>query len=121
MRVMVIVKAAAASEAGCMPDRERIQAMGRFNDELAAAGVLLSAEGLKPSSSGVRVALSGDRRSVIDGPFAETHALIAGFWLWQVPSMQAAIDWVRRCPAPHDGGSEIEIRPLFEAEDFIGA
>lgn len=118
MRVMVMVKATAASEAGRMPGRELIEAMHEFNQELAAAGVIQAGEGLKPSSSGVRVAFSGDRRSVIDGPFAETKELVAGFWLWNVASMQEAIDWVKRCPPPHEEDCEIEIRPLFEAEDF---
>ena len=118
MRVMVIVKATPSSEAGTMPSTELMAAMGRFNEELVKAGVMLAGEGLKPSSQGVRVRFSGDARSVQDGPFAETRELIAGFWLWQVRSMDEAIEWVRRCPNPMPEDSEIEIRPVFEAEDF---
>ncbi|KGI77730.1 YciI family protein [Oleiagrimonas soli] len=118
MRVMVMVKATADSEAGRMPRRELFEAMDKFNEELVEAGVVRAAEGLKPSSCGVRVAFSGDKRSVIDGPFAETKELVAGFWLWEVGSMQEAIDWVRRCPPPHEADGEIEIRPLYEMEDF---
>lgn len=118
MRVMVMVKATADSEAGVMPSTEMMAEMGRFNEELVKAGVLLAADGLKPSSKGVRVRFSGKSRSVIDGPFAETKELVAGFWLWQVSSMDEAIDWVRRCPNPMLTDSEIEIRPFFEAEDF---
>ena len=118
MRVMVMVKATADSEAGVMPSTEMMAEMGRFNEELVKAGVLLAADGLKPSSKGVRVRFSGRSRSVVDGPFAETKELVAGFWLWQVSSMDEAIDWVRRCPNPMPTDSEIEIRPFFEAEDF---
>ena len=118
MRVMVMVKATRDSEAGVMPSEQLLADMGRFNEELVKAGVMLAGEGLHPSSKGVRVKFSGDRRSVVDGPFAETRELIAGFWLWQVHSMDEAIEWVRRCPNPMPGDSEIEIRPVFEAEDF---
>ncbi len=118
MKVMVIVKASPASERGEMPDTARLEAMGKFNEQLADAGVLLAGEGLHPSAKGKRVRFDGEARQVIDGPFAETKELIAGFWLWQVRSMDEALEWARRCPNPHDGVSEIEIRPLFEAEDF---
>lgn len=118
MRVMVIVKATSESEAGKMPGTELLAAMGNFNEELVKAGVMLAGEGLHPSSRGKRVRFSGKQRTVIDGPFAETKELIAGFWLWQVKSMEEAVEWVRRCPNPMEGESEIEIRPLFEAEDF---
>jgi hypothetical protein len=118
MRVMVIVKATKESEAGVMPDEKLLTAMGAFNEELVKAGVMLAGEGLHPSSKGVRVKFSGTKRTVVDGPFTETKELIAGFWLWQVRSMQEAIEWLRRCPNPHPGESEIEVRPVFEAEDF---
>jgi hypothetical protein len=118
MKVMVIVKATADSEAGVMPDQALLAAMGRFNEALVNAGVMLAGEGLKPSSHAVRVHFDGPQRRVIDGPFAETKELIAGFWLWQVRSLEEAIEWVRRCPNPHPGPSEIEIRPVFEADDF---
>lgn len=118
MRVMVMVKATAESEAGKMPSTELLEAMGRFNEELVKAGVMLAGEGLHPSAKGKRVRFSGARRTVIDGPFAETKELVAGFWLWQVKSMDEAVEWVRRCPNPMDGESEIEIRPIFEADDF---
>jgi hypothetical protein len=118
MRVMVIVKADPSSEAGIMPSEELLTAMGRYNEELAKAGVLLAGEGLQPSSKGARVKFSGTQRTVIDGPFAETKELIAGFWIFQVSSMTEAIQWVKRCPNPMPGDSEIEIRPIFEAEDF---
>jgi hypothetical protein len=118
MRVMVIVKASAQSEAGEMPRTELLAAMGRFNEELVKAGVMLAGEGLHPSSRGKRVQFSGSQRKVIDGPFAETKELVAGFWLWQVKSMEEAVEWVKRCPNPMDGDSEIEIRRVFEAEDF---
>ena len=121
MRVMVIVKASKDSEAGVMPDAKLLADMGRFNEELVKAGVILAGEGLKASSFGARVKFSGSGRTVIDGPFTETKELIAGFWLWQVRSMEEAIEWVRRCPNPHPGESEIEIRPVFEAEDFGAA
>jgi len=118
MRVMVMVKATSQSEAGTMPDTELLAAMGSFNEELVKAGVLLAGEGLRPSARGKRVHFSGSRRTVIDGPFTETKELVAGFWLWQVKSMEEAVEWVRRCPNPMEGDSEIEIRPLFEAADF---
>ena len=121
MRVMVMVKATGESEAGVLPDATLLADMGRFNEELVKAGVMLAGEGLKASSFGARVRFSGSSRSVIDGPFTETKDLIAGFWLWQVRSMEEAIEWVRRCPNPHPGESEIEIRPVFEAEDFGAA
>jgi len=118
MRVMVMVKATPESEAGRMPGTELLAAMGRFNEELVKAGVMLAGEGLHPSARGKRVRFSGPQRRVIDGPFAETKELVAGFWLWQVRSMDEAVEWVRRCPNPMEGESEIEIRPVFEAEDF---
>lgn len=118
MRVMVIVKASPESEAGQMPSEQLLADMGRYNEELVKAGVMLAGEGLHPTSRGVRVQFSGDRRTVVDGPFSETKELIAGFWLWQVRSMEEAIEWVRRCPNPHASDSEIEIRPVFEADDF---
>ncbi|MDX1367096.1 YciI family protein [Pseudomonas sp.] len=118
MRFMVIVKATADSEAGVMPSEELLAAMGRYNEELAEAGVMLAGEGLHPSAKGVRVKFSGDQRSVTDGPFSETKELIAGFWIFQVASLQACIEWVKRCPNPMPGESEIEIRQIFEAEDF---
>lgn len=118
MRVMVIVKATQDSEAGVMPSEALLKAMGDFNDELVKAGVMLAGEGLHPSGKGKRVRFAGKSRTVIDGPFAETKELIAGFWLWQVKSMEEAVEWVRRCPNPMPGESEIEIRPVFEAEDF---
>jgi hypothetical protein len=115
---MVMVKATADSEAGAMPSEELLAAMGAFNEELVKAGVMLAGEGLHPSAKGKRVRFSGRQRTVIDGPFAETKELVAGFWLWQVKSMEEAIEWVRRCPNPMPTESEIEIRPVFEAEDF---
>ena len=118
MRVMVMVKATRQSEAGVMPDERLLADMGRFNEELVKAGIMLAGEGLHPSSKGARVRFSGTSREVVDGPFAETKELVAGFWLWQVRSMDEAIEWVRRCPNPHAGPSEIEIRPVFEEEDF---
>lgn len=118
MKVMVMVKATVDSEANAMPTRELLEAMMRFNQELVDAGVMLAGEGLKPSSEGVRVAFDGASRRVIDGPFAETRELVAGFWLWQVRSLDEAIEWVKRCPNPMPGPSEIEIRPLHEMEDF---
>src|SRR5574341_1196495 len=118
MRFMVIVKANKDSEAGKMPSRQLLTEMGKFNEELAKAGVLLAAEGLQPSSKGARVRFSGHKRTVTDGPFAETKELIAGFWIWQVKSKEEAIEWVKRCPNPHNENSEIEIRQIFEAEDF---
>lgn len=118
MRVMVMVKATSQSEAGKMPSTELLAAMGNFNEELVKAGVMLAGEGLHPSARGKRVHFSGSQRTVIDGPFAETKELVAGFWLWEVESMDEAVEWVRRCPNPMEGDSEIEIRPLFEAADF---
>src|SRR6266566_2157041 len=119
MRVMVLVKANKDSEAGVLPDEKALTAMGKYNEELAKAGVLLAAEGLQASSKGARVRFNGAKRTVIDGPFAETKELIAGFWLWQVKSKEEAIEWVKRCPNPFPTGeSEIEIRQVFEAEDF---
>src|SRR5687768_17881406 len=116
MRVIVIVKASKESEAGQMPSEQVLTDMGKFNEELANAGVMLAGEGLHPSSKGKRVRFSGVHRTVIDGPFAETKELIAGYWVWQVKSMDEAVDWLKR--APFDGGTEVEIRPIFEAEDF---
>lgn len=119
MRFMIIIKASKDSEAGKLPSRELLEAMGKYNEELVKAGVLLAGEGLHPSSKGARVRFSGERRTVIDGPFAETKELIAGFWLWQVDSIEQAIEWVKRCPNPMPGTeAEIEIRQVFEAEDF---
>ena len=119
MRFMVIVKANKDSEAGVLPDEKILADMQKFNEELAKAGVMLAAEGLQASSKGARVRFSGGKRTVIDGPFAETKELVAGFWLWQVRSMEEAVEWVKRCPSPMPGEeSEIEIRPVFEAEDF---
>jgi hypothetical protein len=116
---MVIVKADKNSEAGALPDEKLLTEMGKFNEELVKAGVLLAGEGLHPSSKGVRVKFSGEKRTVIDGPFAETKELVAGFWLWQVKSKQEAIEWVKRCPNPMPGSeAEIEIRQVFEADDF---
>jgi len=118
MRFMIIVKATKDSEAGVMPDEKLLAAMGKFNEELAKAGVMLAGDGLHPSSRGARVRFSGPKRSVTDGPFAETKELIAGFWIWQVKSKEEAIEWVKRCPNPMKEDSEIEIRQVFEAEDF---
>jgi hypothetical protein len=118
MRVMVMVKATADSEAGMMPSAELLEAMGRYNEELAEAGIMLAGEGLHPSSKGKRVAFDGPGRTVADGPFEATSELVAGFWLWRVRDMDEAVEWVRRCPNPMPGPSEIEIRPVFEAEDF---
>ncbi len=118
MRFMIIVKATKDSEAGVMPSEQLLSEMGKFNEELVKAGALLAADGLHPSSKGARVRFSGAKRTVIDGPFAETKELIAGFWLWQVKSKEEAIEWVKRCPNPMKGESEIEIRQVFEAEDF---
>jgi hypothetical protein len=118
MRFMIMVKATKDSEAGVMPDEKLLTDMGKFNEELVKAGVMLAGEGLQPSSKGARVRFSGAKRSVIDGPFAETKELVAGFWMWQVKSKQEAIEWVKRCPNPMPGESEIEIRQVFEAEDF---
>ncbi|WP_417381568.1 YciI family protein [Gimesia sp.] len=118
MKVMVMVKATPSSEAGEMPSEQLLTDMGNFNEELAKAGIMLAGEGLHPSSRGARVRFSGTNRTVIDGPFAESKELIAGFWIWQVDSMEEAIKWVKRCPNPMSEESDIEIRPLFEPEDF---
>jgi hypothetical protein len=118
MRVMVMIKATEESEAGVMPSQELLTQMGNFNEELVKAGVMLAGDGLHPSSEGVRVAFSGTDRKVINGPFAETKELLAGYWLWQVKSLDEAIEWVKRIPNPDGGESEVEIRPVFEAEDF---
>src|SRR5258706_1688120 len=118
MRFMVIVKATKDTEAGALPDQKILAEMGKFNEELVKAGVMLAGEGLQPSLKGARVRFSGSKRTVIDGPFAESKELIAGFWLWQVKSLEEAIEWVKRCPNPHAGDSEIEIRQVFEMEDF---
>jgi hypothetical protein len=115
---MVIVKASKESEAGVMPSQQLLTEMGKFNEELVKAGIMLAGEGLHPSSKGVRVEFEGKKRTVIDGPFAETKELIAGFWVWKVQSMQEAIEWVKRCPDPHDEGGTLEIRPVFEMDDF---
>lgn len=118
MRFMVIVKADNNSEAGVLPSTKLLAEMGKYNEELAKAGVMLAGEGLHPSSKGARVRFSGDKRTVIDGPFTETKELIAGFWMFQVKSKEEAIEWVKRCPNPHEGECEIEIRQVFEADDF---
>ena len=118
MRVMVIVKANKDSEAGVMPSEKLLAEMGKFNEELVKAGVMLAGDGLHPSSKAKRVYVGGGKRTVVDGPFAETKELVAGFWIWQVKSKQEAIEWVKRCPNPMPGDSDIEIRQLFEAEDF---
>ncbi len=118
MRVMVMVKATAESEAGAMPSSELLEAMGKYNEELIKAGVMLAGEGLHPSAKGKRVAFDGLARTVMDGPFAETREVVAGFWLWEVKDMAEAVEWVKRCPNPMTGPSEIEIRPVFEAADF---
>jgi hypothetical protein len=118
MRFMVMVKATAESEAGVMPSEKLLAEMGAYNEELVKAGMMLAGEGLKPSSQGKRVRFSGRQRSVIDGPFAETKELVAGFWIIQAKSMDEAVEWVKRCPNPMEGESEIEIRPIFEMEDF---
>ena len=118
MRFLVMVKATSDSEAGVMPSEQLLSEMGKFNEELVKAGIMLAAEGLHPSSNGSRVRFSGAKRTVIDGPFAETKELVAGFWIWQVKSKEEAIEWVKRCPNPMPGDSEIEIRQIFEAEEF---
>ena len=118
MRVIVFVKATADSEAGTMPSTEMLESMGKYNEELVAAGVMRGGEGLHPSSKGKRVVFDGPGRTVLDGPFAETKEVVAGFWLWEVKDMDDAIAWVKRCPNPMPGKSEIEIRPIFELEDF---
>ena len=118
MRVMVLVKATKDSEAGTMPSAELLEAMGKFNEELADAGIMILGEGLHPSSKGKRVAFDGPNRTVIDGPFPQTNELVAGFWIWQVKDLAEAVEWAKRCPNPMPGPSELEIRPIFEAEDF---
>ena len=115
---MVIVKASRESEAGVMPDEKMLAEMGKYNEELVKAGIMLAGEGLHPSSRGKRVRFSGTKRTVVDGPFAETKELFAGYWLWQVKSMDEAVEWLKKCPNPHNEDSEVEIRPVFEAEDF---
>ena len=118
MRVIVIVKASKESEARVMPDEKMLAEMGKYNEELVKAGIMLAGEGLHPSSRGKRVRFSGTSRTVVDGPFAETKELMAGYWLWQVKSMDEAVEWLKKCPNPHNEESEVEIRPVFEAEDF---
>lgn len=118
MRVMVLVKATDDSEAGVMPETEMFEAMSKFNEELVNAGIMLAGDGLHPSSKGKRIAFDGPSRKVIDGPFAETRELVAGFWLWEVKDMAEAVEWAKRCPNPMPGPSELEIRPLYEAADF---
>jgi hypothetical protein len=118
MRVMVLIKASKDSEAGVMPSTQLLTEMGKFNEELVKAGVMLAGDGLHPSSKAARVRFEGANRTVIDGPFAETKELIAGYWIWKVKSLQEAIDWVKRCPNPHNEPGEVEIRPVFEPEDF---
>ena len=118
MRVIVMVKATKASEAGEMPDEKMLTEMGKYNEELVKAGIMVAGEGLHPSSKGKRVRFSGPKRSVIDGPFAETKELIAGYWLWNVKSMDEAVEWLKRCPNPNNEESDVEIRPIFEADDF---
>ena len=118
MRVVVMIKATEESEAGVMPDEKMLREMGAFNEELVKAGVMVDGEGLKPTSAGARVRFQGTNRTVVDGPFAETKELIAGYWIWEVKSLEHAIEWVKRCPNPMLGDSEIEIRPLFESSDF---
>lgn len=120
MRVMVLIKASKDSEAGVMPDEKLLSAMGAYNEQLVNAGILLAGEGLHPSSKGARVRFSGDNRTVTRGPFADTDQLVAGFWLWQVDSMEQAIDWLKKCPNPMNEDSEVEIRRVFEPEDFGG-
>ena len=121
MRFMIIVKASKDSEAGVKPDEQLLKDMMKYNEELVKAGVMQAGEGLHPSSKGARVKFSGKNRTVIDGPFAETKELIAGFWIWKVKSMDEAVEWVKRCPNPHPSDSEIEIRPIYELEDFGAA
>jgi hypothetical protein len=118
MRFMVLVKATKSSEAGVLPSEELLAAMGKYNEELVNAGVMLAGEGLHPSSKGARIRFEGEKRSVIDGPFAETKELVAGFWLWKCASLQEAMEWAKRCPNPMQEESELEIRQVFEAEDF---
>ena len=121
MRVMVLVKATSDSEAGIMPSTELLAAMGKFNEELVNAGIMLAGDGLKPSSQGRRVAFDGQKRSVSDGPFPHTNELVAGYWVWNVKDMNEAVEWVKRCPNPMPGPSEIEIRPFYEMADFEAA
>ena len=121
MRFAVLVKANKQSEAGAMPDPKLLEEMGKFNEELIKAGVMLAAEGLQPSSKGARIVFNGDKRTVVDGPFPETKELVAGFWIWKVKSKEEAIEWAKRCPNPHQGGGEIELRQIFELEDFSDA
>ncbi len=121
MRLMVMVKATKDSEAGMMPSTELLEAMGKYNEELVNAGIMLAGEGLRPSAQGKRVAFDGPSRKVIDGPFAETRELVAGYWLWEVRDMAEALEWVKRCPNPMPGPSEIEIRPVYEMSDFSEA
>lgn len=121
MRFMILIKASKDSEAGVSPDEKLLTEMGKYNEELVKAGVLLAGEGLHPSAKGARVRFSGSKRTVIDGPFTETKELIAGFWLWQVKSKEEAIEWVKRCPNPMNGETEIEIRQVFESSDFVNA
>jgi hypothetical protein len=118
MRCIVMVKATKDSEAGVMPKRKLIEDMGKFNEELVKAGIMLVGEGLQPTSKGKRIRFSGDKRTVIDGPFTETKELVAGFWIWQVRSMEEAVEWGKRCPSPHEGECEIEIRQIWEASDL---
>jgi hypothetical protein len=118
MKVMVMVKATKDSEAGVMPTQALLAGMGKFNEELVKAGIMLAGDGLRPSAQGKRVQFSGRNRTVVDGPFTETKELVAGFWIWQVRSIEEAVEWVKRCPNPMPGDSEIEIRPVFEMEDF---
>jgi hypothetical protein len=118
MKVLVMVKASKDSEAGAMPSQQLLAEMGKFNEELVKAGVMLAAEGLHPSSRGKRVRFTGEKRTVIDGPFAETKELVAGYWLWKVKSMEEAVEWIKRCPNPHNDDGEIEIRQVFDPEDF---
>jgi hypothetical protein len=118
MKVMVIVKASKDSEAGKLPSTELLAAMGKYNEELVNAGIMLTGEGLQPSSKGKRMSFGGKERVVVDGPFAETKELIAGFWIWKVKSMDEAVAWLKKCPNPHDESGEVEIRPFFEMEDF---
>jgi hypothetical protein len=118
MRIMIIVKATKDSESGIMPSTELLDAMGKYNEELVKAGIMIAGDGLHPSSKGKRVVFDGEARTVVDGPFSETNELVAGFWIWKVKDMAEALEWVKRCPNPMPGRSEIEIRPVFEAEDF---
>jgi hypothetical protein len=118
MRFMVIVKASKDSEAGVMPSQELLAAMGKFNEEMVKAGIMLAGDGLKPSSQGVRIRFEGNKRTVVDGPFAETKELVAGYWIIETKSLEEAIEWMKRCPDPHRDGGELEIRPFYELSDF---